>query len=112
MPLDNFKKMLEKKKGLSDVEKDAKMNVVKDLRDSASSMMKDKLGGLKKVTVASDSKEGLEEGLDKAEELLEGEDKEKTSEMEVPSEDMGLDAINKHLELLMELKRKLEAKKQ
>lgn len=63
---------LKKKKGkeMSSVEKDAKMSVVESLRDMAAKAMGDKLHGLKKVTVASDSKDGLEKGLEKAKDLL------------------------------------------
>jgi hypothetical protein len=70
--MDKMKKMLEKKKGhkLSDVERDAKMSVVNNMKDMASSMMGDHIKGLKKVTVASDSKEGLQSGLDKAKDLM------------------------------------------
>jgi len=69
-----LQKLMEKKgsegKMLSDTEKEAKMSVIKDLQDRMSDMMHDKLGGLKKVTVASNSPEGLEHGLDKANEML------------------------------------------
>ena len=57
--------MKKKKSDMSDVEKDAKKSVLGELRQTADDMMKDKLSGLKKVTVASDSPEGLEEGLEK-----------------------------------------------
>lgn len=77
-------KMLGKKKDnkMGDTEKEAKMNVVKEMRDMAASQMGEKLKGLKKVTVASDSKDGLEKGLQKAEDLLENssEDGEEPSE--------------------------------
>lgn len=69
-----FIKMLQKKKAesgdMSDNEKTAKEHVVKGLRDMASGMMGDKLKGLKKVTVASDSAEGLHDGLEKAKDLI------------------------------------------
>lgn len=57
-------------KKLSDVEKKASSKVLSDLRSHAQSMMNNKMKGLKKVTVASDSKEGLKAGLEKAEEIL------------------------------------------
>lgn len=59
-----FKKMMEKKgsKELSPIEKKARIGVVEGLRKFASDEMKER--GLKKVTVASDSEEGLSEGLD------------------------------------------------
>lgn len=55
-----------------ELKKKAKLGVLKDLKKE---MMSDMHGGLKdkmkeKVTVASDSAEGLEEGLDKAQEIL------------------------------------------
>jgi hypothetical protein len=50
----------------------AMLEVLKEIRDMASGLMQDdiKSKGLKKVSVAADSKEGLEEGLDKAKEML------------------------------------------
>ena len=51
--------------------KKAKMGVLKHLSDMASEAMGGKLHGLKKVTVASDSEEGLKEGMDKAKEIVE-----------------------------------------
>lgn len=68
-------KMLMKKKKdgkeLSDSDKKAKLSAIKEMKDMASEMMSEKLKGLKKVTVASPSEEGLKEGLEKAEELIE-----------------------------------------
>lgn len=60
-----------KKKGMSEVEKKAKLAALKGTRDWATDSLKGKLGGLKKVTVAADSKEGLEEGLETAQDVLE-----------------------------------------
>jgi len=57
-------------KKLSDIEKKASSKVLGELRSHAQSMMNDKMKGLKKVTVASNTKEGLKEGLNKAEEIL------------------------------------------
>lgn len=62
-----------KKKEMSPAEKKAKLAALGEANGMASKMMKDGLSGLKKVTVASDSKEGLKKGLDKAEELVKGE---------------------------------------
>lgn len=59
-----------KKKSMSPIEKDAKMSVIEAMRKMAEEAMGDKLKGLKKVTVASNSKEGLEEGLEKAKSIL------------------------------------------
>ena len=56
-----------------DLKQQAKMDVLKQIRQIASDAMKDdmKMRGLKKVTVASNSEEGLEEALDKAKDMLE-----------------------------------------
>lgn len=70
-------KDLKGKKGkeMDPVHKQAKMSVVKDLQKSAEEMMGEGLKGLKKVTVASDSKEGLAHGLDKAKHILGAQEK-------------------------------------
>jgi len=60
---DKLKKMLGKKRDLSENEKNAKMDVLKDLRGHASEAMGHKLG---KVSVMSNSQEGLKNGLKKA----------------------------------------------
>lgn len=78
---DKLMKRLEKSgKKLSPVEKEAKMNVLKELSSQAGDMLGQKLAGLKKVTVASDSEDGLEQGLEKAKEIIEGEPVEEESE--------------------------------
>lgn len=74
-------KMKDKKSGMGDTEKEAKMSVLEHVRGMAQDMMKDRLnGGMKKVEVASDSKDGLKEGLDKAKALMEGSKEEEDSE--------------------------------
>lgn len=55
---------------LSPVEKKAKMDILGKLSDEMGGLLGDKLRGLKKVTVASDSPDGLASGLDKAKEML------------------------------------------
>lgn len=67
---DKFKKMLAKKKDLPDHEKKAKMDVIGALRDDMHEEMKKKLPSMKKVSVASDSPEGLKAGLDKAKQIV------------------------------------------
>lgn len=67
---DKLKKILGKKRDLQPREKAAKMDVVKHLRDMASEEMGSKLDGLKKVSVMSDSKQGLAKGLDKAKQIV------------------------------------------
>jgi hypothetical protein len=59
-------KMMAKKRDLSPSEKKAKMDAVHEMRGAASEMMGDKMDGLKKVSVMSNSKQGLAAGLDKA----------------------------------------------
>ena len=68
----------------------------KEMSNDANSGLKDALSkkGMKKVTVASDSKEGLEKGLSMAEKLMklkngDSEDEsEESSEEEMPSEEI------------------------
>lgn len=64
--------MLKKKKKSKEMSKDMshKMEILEQLKAMASEMMGEDLGGLKKVTVAAKDQEGLEEGLEKAKELL------------------------------------------
>lgn len=66
----------EKMKGMSENAKKAKLTALKEAHGMAKKMMEDDLKGLKKVTVASDSPEGLKAGLEKAEDILEGESEE------------------------------------
>jgi hypothetical protein len=75
---DKMMKMLmgKKKQGktLSEPEKKAKLTALGGMRDMAHEMMSGKLKNLKKVTVASNSKPGLKEGLSKAEDILNKDD--------------------------------------
>lgn len=57
-------------KKLSPMEQRASSKVLGDLRKSMQGSMKGKMDNLKKVTVASDSKEGLKKGLDLAKKVL------------------------------------------
>jgi hypothetical protein len=54
-------------KYLSESDKAAKMDVMKEMKGMADEYMGD---DVKKITVASDSKEGLEAGLEKAKEVV------------------------------------------
>lgn len=58
-------------KKMSEHEKNAKMGVLHHLKQMAEGMMKDHMDGhgMKKVSVMSDSPEGLQEGLEKAKQL-------------------------------------------
>lgn len=65
----------------------------KEMSNDSNSGLKDALSkkGMKKVTVASDSKEGLEKGLSMAEKLMKlknGDSEEQSCEMESESEEM------------------------
>lgn len=87
-----LEKLMEKKKDGKELDpayKDAKMSMLKALRDEMAGMMRDDLKGhsMKKVQVASDSAEGLEHGLDKAKDLISGSD-EMAPEGEIESDDM------------------------
>jgi hypothetical protein len=62
-------------KKLSEIEKKASTKVLGDLREHMKGIMGEKMAGLKKVTVASNTKEGLKKGLSTAEEVLEAKDK-------------------------------------
>lgn len=69
---DMLKKLAKKSKGrdLSPAEVEAKSSVLHHLIGDMDSMMGDKLKNMKKVSVSSDSPEGLAEGLKKAQELV------------------------------------------
>ena len=56
----------DKMKSLSESEKKAKMTALKEAHGMASDMLKHKVKGLKKVTIASDSEEGIKKGIEKA----------------------------------------------
>lgn len=71
MMREKFDKILAKKgKKISPAEQKAKGDVLSDLHGQASDAMGDKLMKMKKVSVMSPDKSGLEDGLDKAKELL------------------------------------------
>lgn len=84
-----LEKLIEKKKMqghmMSPVEQRAKSGVLEHLMQDMDENSMDKLNNLKKVTVAANSKPGLEEGLSKAKQMLGGEE---SSEMEDESEGM------------------------
>lgn len=109
-------KLMGKKPKLSDKEKQAKMSVLDELDCAAKDALASKLPA-KKVTVASDSPEGLKEGLEKAEELVESgmegmedeSDMEESEGEEMPEmAEMSEEEIDRKLAELMALK---EAKK-
>ena len=76
---------MEKKKSgkeLSPEHKESKMDSLKAMHEMAGDAIKSKLAGLKKVSVASPSSEGLKEGLDKAKELVKGMSEDHSSSMD------------------------------
>lgn len=68
-----MKKKKEKSGKMSDSYKSAKMSMLDALKSEMSGMMADDMKGLKKVTVAAKDEQGLKEGLEKAEDMIEGE---------------------------------------
>lgn len=105
---DMLKRFKDKKKDMSKSEKSAKMDVLKGLSKEMGDLMGEKLKGLKKVTVASDSQEGLKHGLEKAEEILESGlpmAEEPSEEME--SEEESPESPEEILAKIEELKKKL-----
>lgn len=83
-------------KKLSELEQKASSKVLGELRKHTQGLLSGKMKGLKKVTVASDSPEGLKEGLEKAGEILE-ETEEESSHEEVegdePNTEEEIDAL-------------------
>lgn len=71
---DMLKKLKKKESDMPSHEKKAKMDVLSHLRDMAQESMGSKLHGMKKVSVMSDSPEGLKEGLSKAQNIMEHKD--------------------------------------
>jgi hypothetical protein len=61
---------MEMKRKDRDLEKESKLEAISKMRDLASHLKGGSLDGLKKLTVASDSKSGLDEGLSRAKEML------------------------------------------
>lgn len=105
---DMMKKMMGKDQGYDDqYEKDkmgAKMEVLEELRKMAMGMMgegMDKYGSdeMQKITVASPDKEGLMEGLDKAEDMM---DSMPAEEGYKPAEEMGESAYEGDSEYMPE----------
>lgn len=71
--MDMLKELMKKKGKKDDIDptyKHAKMGVLKHISDMASGAMGDDIKGLKKVTVASSDREGLEDGLETAKKLV------------------------------------------
>lgn len=73
--MDFLKDLLKSKQGkdMDPTYKDAKLDVLKQIRDLAAGEMGEDVKGLKKVTVAAPDSEGLEKGLEKAKDIVDGE---------------------------------------
>lgn len=76
-----------KHKEMSPAELEAKKAVLHHLMSDMDEMMAGKMNGLKKVTVASNSEEGLEHGLDKAKDVLHKMPKHEESAEDIDPED-------------------------
>ena len=67
----DIKKLLGEKKKIDPLEKEAKLNAIKEMRKAAGSMMSDGMKNkMSQVTVAAKDPEALEEGLETAKELV------------------------------------------
>lgn len=103
--MDYFKKkkmkMMEDEE-MNPIEKEAKMGVLSSMKASAKPDLMEKL---KKVSVMSDSPEGLKMGLDKAKDMVEAK-----SDMEMEHPEYTAEEIDKMIEELLEKKKLLEGK--
>jgi len=115
-----FMEMMKKKKGgeMSGIEKDAKSSVIQEMKKMAEDAMGDKMKGLKKVTVASNSPEGIEKGLEKAKEIISQMPQEEESSEEEMMEDEEYDEMdmksmieNCDMDQLNKLEEMIKAKK-
>lgn len=110
----DLKKMMGKDDEGGDMKKEAKLSVLKELRELASKMMGDDLkngmDSMKKVTVASDSKEGLKRGLEKAEEMMDVGPEGQSEEAEMTDElegEMSPEELDAEIARLQSLKSKM-----
>lgn len=106
--MQDFMKMLQKRQreqGPQDEKKmKAKASMAKELSDTLGGDIAEDMKGMSKVTVASDSEQGLKKGLEKAEEVLEDKmEPEESEDMEEESSDS--EDLKSQIE---ELKRQLE----
>ncbi len=100
-----FDKMLEKKgKKLSPLESKAKGDVLSSLRSQFADKVDEKMGGMKKVSVAAPDVEGLAEGLEKAEELVEQMPKSEEADEMKSYEDCSAEELQQKIDMLMKLK--------
>jgi hypothetical protein len=129
-----MERMGKKGKKLNPLEQKAKMDVVKSLSEQAGSMLGDKVKAMKQVTVAAPDKKGLVEGLEKAEDIIEGDENEasvsemmkdkasddmesdeeesESDDMMEECKDMSPEEIEDKIQKLLELKKEKLAKKE
>jgi hypothetical protein len=115
----DIKELLKKKMKSGDklegTEKEAMRGAIGGLRKMAADMMREdmdgKMSSLKKVTVASDSKEGLEKGLDKAKEIVEGKEEDYEDEKFSPEGDSDEESADDIEAAIMKLQEKLAKKR-
>lgn len=117
-----------KEKGdvLSPMAAHAKSGVLQDLLSQIAGGAKDKLGNLKKVTVASNDPHGLAEGLDKAKSMVTGQDGDDSdgsedsdepgeddpaAEIEEDAKELTPEQLDQEIQKLLALKAQLEAHK-
>jgi hypothetical protein len=97
-----LKKLLEEK-GQSEMDpsaKKAKESVLQEISDMAGKSLGEDVKGLKKVSIMSDSPEGLKAGLEKAEEMVEPKESEEESDDMEGMSDEEIDMLMKKLEEL------------
>ncbi len=70
--IDELKKALGPKKAIDPMEKQAKLSALKGMKKAAGDVISSGYDDMNKVTVAAPDKAGLEKGLEKAEDLLDG----------------------------------------
>lgn len=115
--MDEFKQLLMKKKQaqgdkpMDEHKMKAKADMAKSLSDMLGSDITEdmKKSGVRKVTVASDSTEGLKEGLDKAEDIIDPMAEDSEEEESEDSEDSEIAASPEELQdKIAELEKQLE----
>lgn len=112
----DMKKMLSgKKKEENPMKMQSKVDALKELREMLNGKIGEGLPGLKKVTVASPTEEGMKEGLDVAKDVVAGDESEEEPEEEMAAEgemdeempmEHSEEGIMKMIEMLPEEERK------
>lgn len=112
-----FGKKMDSAGKLDPVKKDAMLKVCDEIMGEMDGMMEEglnkKKSGMSKVSVMADSKAGLESGLDKAEEIVEGDEENYMPEMESEDEEIDFSGLSEGQidELLQKLMTAKEQKK-